>query len=145
MKNIFLTVILCYILSFSFGQSATDSAFNTQLQTIRQQVADIDGNPLISNTPLAGSLMWGAFNGNCIYILETKTLLKLECYFDDSTAGKKTFYYKDDKLIKVVDKEITYYYIHYLRDKEGNPINRSIERDLLFFSDQIKKLAIQLL
>ena len=145
MKNILLTVVACLSFIFSYSQDQTDSVFVKTLDNIETLVSNTDNNPKISNMPLTGTLMWGDFHGNCTYILSSKTMLKLEFFFDDSTAGKKTFYYDNDQLIKIIDNGVVYYHVKYLRDAAGNPINRATERDLLFFSDQMKKMAAQLL
>ena len=144
MKNIFPLLLSCILVSLP-AQAQDDSLFASQKKLIDGQVHVIESDTLLSQTPLTGTLMWGDFKANSFYILATKKLLKLEFFFNDSTAGKKVFYYHNDNLIKVTDKGNDYYYINFLRDTRGNAINRSTERDLLFFSREMQKMTLSLL
>ena len=145
MKNSILPILLVCLLFSSASYAQADSLFTSQKQVIDEQVLAIESDTLLSQTPLSGTLMWGDFKANSYYILKTKKLLKLEFFFSDSAAGKKIFYFHDHNLIKITDKGTDYYYINFLRDNNGNAINRSIERDLLFFTREMKKMTLGLL
>jgi hypothetical protein len=142
-------LLFILVLFFSFrlsAQSAADTGFVHQKLVIDSIVQSIEGNKLLTHILATGDLMWGQFKGNCYYIVGSGMISKMECFFADSSAGKKVMYYKDNELLRIIDKGVTYYFAGTkLFYADGRPVKPYIARDMVFFAQEANKLMLNVL
>jgi hypothetical protein len=142
-------LLLMAVLFISFqlsAQPAADTSFSFQKQQIDAIVNGIDNNRQLTHILATGDLMWGEFKGNCYYIIGSGMISKMECFFADSTAGKKVMYYKDNELVSLVDNGTTYYFANAkLYYADGRQVRPHIARDLVFFAQEAYKLMLNVL
>lgn len=136
-----LFLLTCIISAGAYCQP--DTGFAAQRKLIDAQTLATDSNKALTQNLLNGDLLWGKFQANCYFTYPAKAVAKTEYFFENKAAGKKTFYYSNDNLVKINDNGVIYYYLNRLFDKDGRPVNRSKEEELLFFSQESKKLVAQ--
>ena len=146
MKRPLLLLVVLFISFHVSAQSSADTSFAHQKQVIDSIVQSIEGNKLLTHILATGDLMWGQFKGNCYYIVGSGMISKMECFFADSNAGKKVLYYKDNELLRIVDKGVPYYFARAkLFYADGRLVRPHIARDMVFFAQEANKLMLNVL
>lgn len=142
---LFLSAILLSM--FVLAQPKADSTYSQWRYSADSLTNTIDTNKIFTTNLFTGNLMWGDFRANCYYKVGTYTIPKMEIFFVDSAAGKKVLYFdKDNGLIKIINKGLTYYYTgSALIDSNGKPVKPYIANDIIFFSQEVNKLLLNLL
>jgi hypothetical protein len=142
-------LLLLFVVCTSFrlsAQSVSDTSFSHQKQVIDSLVQSIEANKLLTHILATGDLMWGQFKGNCYYVVGSGMISKMECFFADSSAGKKVMYYKDNELLRIIDKGVPYYFAgSKLFYADGRPVKPYIARDMVFFAQEANKLMLNVL
>lgn len=146
MKRLLLLLLPVTIYTGLFAQAAADTGFARQKQQIDSLTTSIDNNKLLTSNLFTGELMYGAFRANCFYVVGSGTISKMECFFNDSTAGKKVLYFRDNNLLRIVDKGTPYYYAgDKLFHPDGKPVKSYIAKDIVFFSQELNKMLLNLM
>jgi hypothetical protein len=128
------------------AQSVADTSFSHQKQVIDSLVQSIEANKLLTHILATGDLMWGQFRGNCYYVVGSGMISKMECFFADSSAGKKVMYYKDNELLRIIDKGVPFYFAgSKLYYADGRLVKPYIARDMVFFAQEANKLMLNVL
>lgn len=147
MKRLLLIILIVVVASATRAQSTADTSFAHQKLYIDSLTSAIDNNKLLTSNLFTGELMYGAFRANCYYIVGSGIISKMECFFNDSTAGKKILYYNQENMpIKISDKGQLYYYAgDKLFYADGRPVKSYIAKDMVFFSHEISKLLLAIM
>jgi hypothetical protein len=146
MKRPLFFLVILFISFRVSAQSSADTSFAHQKQVIDSLVQSIEGNKLLTHILATGDLMWGQFKGNCYYVVGSGMISKMECFFADSIAGKKVMYYKDNELLRIVDRGVPYYFAGTkLFYADGRPVRPHIARDMVFFAQEANKLMLNVL
>lgn len=146
MKRPLLLLLVMFISAQLSAQSSSDTGFVHHKKVIDSLVYAIDTNKLMTHILTTGDLMYGQFKGNCYYVVGTGVISKLECFFADSNAGKKVMYYKDNELLRIVDKGTSYYFAGAnLFYADGKPVKSYIARDMLFFAVEVNRMMLNVL
>ncbi len=142
---LFLTAIFLSVCLVA--QSNVDSTYSRLRQSADSLTASIDSDKILTTNLFTGNLMWGDFRANCFYKVGTYAIPKMEIFFADSSAGKKVLYFdKENGLVKIIHKGLTYYYTGTkLIDANGRPVKPYIANDIVFFSQEVNKLLLNLL
>ena len=147
MKRLLLIILIAFVASVGRAQSAADTGFARQKQYIDSLTLAIDSNKLLTSNLFTGELMYGSFRANCYYIVGSGIISKMECFFKDSTAGKKILYYNQENIpVKISDRGQLYYYAgNTLFYADGRPVKPYISKDMIFFSQEISKLLLAIM
>ena len=146
MKRPLLLLLIVFISFRISAQSSADTSFAHQKLVIDSLVQSIESNKLLTHILATGDLMWGQFKGNCYYVVGSGMISKMECFFADSSAGKKVMYYKDNELLRIVDKGVPYYFAGAkLFYGDGRQVKPYIARDMVFFAQEANKLMLNVL
>lgn len=146
MKRLLLLLLVSVISMNLSAQSSADTGFALQKKVIDSLMGSIDNNKMMTHILATGDLMYGAFKANCYYVVGTRKISKLECFFADSTAGKKVIYYLDNEPFRIIDKSVAYNYAgNELFYDDGRPVKKYISRDLVFFMQEVIKLMLNVL
>ena len=146
MNRLLLLLLIAFICPGLRAQSAADTGFARQKQIIDSFSLAIDNNKLLTHNLFTGELMYGAFKANCYYVVGSGTISKMECFFADSTAGKKVLYFQDNLPVRIIDRGQPYYFTRStLYHPDGRPVKPYIARDMVFFSQEINKLLLPLM
>ena len=146
MKRLFSLSFIAFTSLALNAQSASDTGFAQQKKSIDSLVRSIDNNQLLTHNLFTGELMYGAFRANCYYVVGSGTISKMECFFTDSTAGKKVLYFQDNVPVRINDKGQLYYYTgNNLLYPDGRPVKQYIAKDMIFFSQELYKMLVVLM
>ncbi len=146
MKRLFLSLAIIVISLGLNAQSPSDTGFAAQKFSIDSLAQSIDNNKLLTHNLFTGELMYGAFRANCYYVVGSGTISKMECFFNDSTVGKKVLYFRDSAPVRITDKGQLYYCSgNTLFHPNGKPVKQYIAKDMLFFSQELYKMLVVLM
>lgn len=147
MKRLLLITLIAFIASAARTQSASDTGFARQKQYIDSLTLAIDNNKTLTSNLFTGELMYGSFRANCYYVVGSGIISKMECFFNDSTAGKKILYYNQENIpVKISDRGQLYYYAgNKLFYPDGRLVKQYIAKDMVFFSQEISKLLLAIM
>ena len=147
MKRLLLIILIASFASAARTQSAADTGFARQKQYIDSLTLSIDNNKQLTANLFTGELMYGSFRANCYYMVGSGIISKMECFFNDSTAGKKILYYNQENIpVKISDRGQLYYYAdNKLFHPDGRPVKPYIAKDMVFFSQEISKLLLAIM
>ena len=144
MKRLLLIILIVFVASAGRAQSAADTGFAHHKQYIDSLTVAIDNNKQLTSNLFTGELMYGSFRANCYYIVGSGIISKMECFFKDSTVGKKILYYNQENIpVKISDRGQLYYYAgNTLFYADGRPVKAYIAKDMVFFSQEISKMLL---
>lgn len=129
------------------AQTSADTGFARQKQHIDSLTLSIDNNKQLTSNLFTGELMYGSFRANCYYVVGSGIISKMECFFNDSTAGKKILYYNQENIpVKISDRGQLYYYAgNILFHDDGRKVKSYVAKDMIFFSQEISKLLLAIM
>lgn len=146
MKKIFLLLNAVLLSSLLLAQAPDSISFTAEKHRIDSLVQSIDNDKRMTHTLSAGTLLWGEFKANCYYIVGSNVIYKMECFFNDSTAGRKVFYYNDNEPAQIIDKDVIYYYAgNALYHTDGRKVKSYLAHDIVFFSKEVNRMMRSLI
>jgi len=140
----FLIIAIVFILphSKSWSQINIDSTLIEEQKIIDSYIFSLD-TLKVTETHLVGSLVFGAFEGICMYDQSNHIIYKIQFDFDSTTS--KIFYFKNNKPIKIIDGQSEFYNSKKWVDKKGVIIKSEILDKLLILakegSDIVQKIV----
>jgi hypothetical protein len=147
MKRPLLLLLVTFISFQLSAQTAADTGFAGQKYSIDTLVKSIDDNKMMTHVLAAGKLVYGDFKANCYYVVGSGVISKMECFFVDTTAGRKLIYYnKENEPVRMIDKNVSYYCAgKKLFYADGKPVRPHIARDIIFFMEEMNKMMMGLM
>lgn len=146
MKKLLLLLHAILLSSLLMAQAPDSTVFMAEKQRIDSLVQSIDSDRRMTHILSAGTLLWGEFKANCYYMVGSNLIYKMECFFSDSTAGNKVFYYNDNAPVQIIDKGTAYYLAgDTLYNTDGRKVKSYLANDIVFFSKEVNRMMRSLI
>lgn len=148
MRVTFTLMIVLFGLLEVQGQRLSQEIFLQKKKAIDSIIQMSDSSGMLVSGRMKGGDSTASFDIEYFYersLKDINEIVKIAYHFHTDPVIQKSFYYYQNRLVKVEEGERTYYFIDGLLDAAGDQVVMAVAQNLLFFGERFKAVILQLL